>query len=159
MWCFFLGALTFYFIALILRSCFCERSAELTNKWFLIPLFLSIIADVVAAIGFYSFFSATPVGSFDGLLTILALLSSGVIAGKFAFTHQDIAESEYIFAFLLSFGFVILFYSLFSAVAYYAGMSANIGGAPNIELVIPPIMLIILWTNTLIDYWDYIESD
>lgn len=96
---------------------------------------------------------------FSSVLSILSLLAAGVIAGKFAFSYHEVASDERFLATALSILIVLLFYVLFGAVSFYAGASETVSAAPKIELVIPAIMAIILFSNTLHDYWDYLERD
>lgn len=97
--------------------------------------------------------------NYSSVLTILSLLAAGVIAGKFAFSHHEVASDERPLATALSILIVLLFYVLFGAVAYYSGISDGVSTAPLVEFLIPSIMGIVLISNTLHDYWDYLERD
>lgn len=147
--------------ALIYRAIACTPEIAVNDKKLLIPLFICIVADCLAAWGFSVLIARPPMlgADFGSVLSILSLLAAGVIAGKFAFSYHEVASDERPIATALSILIVLLFYVIFGSVSYYSGASETVSAAPRIELVIPIIMAIILFSNTLHDYWDYLERD
>jgi hypothetical protein len=147
--------------ALIYRASACTPEIEVNDKKLVVPFIICIAADCLAAWGFSVLIAKMPItgADFDSVLSILSLLAAGVIAGKFAFSYHEVASGERPLATALSVLIVLLFYVLFGAVSYYSGASETVSAAPKIELVIPAIMAIILFSNTLHDYWDYLERD
>lgn len=134
---------------------------EISSPKYLIPLVFSLGSDCFAGYGFYFLIQVqpTPGADYSTVLSILSLLTAGVVAGKFAFSHQDVATDERVLATARSTLFLLLFYTFFGAVAFYSGISEKISEAPMIHIFIPVIMATLLITNTIHDYWDYLERD
>ena len=122
---------------------------------------LSIIGNIIALFGFFNLSTgpANPCVDYSSVLTILSLLSAGVIAGNFTFSYQEAAADERLLPNLISACFTILFLFLFGSVSFYMGKSAQVSRAEGIAMLGPTIMFLILITNTIFDFWDYREVD
>lgn len=158
MW-FVAAAFLIYLVTIIFRTALCTPTIAVSNPRYWIPLSVALLADGVAGYGFNVLMqrSPTPDTSYSAVLTILSLLAAGVIAGRLAFSHQEIAQDERALGTSLSVLLALLLFLLFGAVAYYAGLSSDISAAPDIHIVIPVIMGVLLLANTVSDYWDYLE--
>jgi hypothetical protein len=155
--CLVIIAAIIYMITLIMRALFCEREITLSSPKFLAPLIVCMLANLIAYFGFLSMASGPPNINVDygSILSVLSLLSAGVIAGNFAFTHQEAAEDEAVIVTILAIFFILLFYLLFAGVCFYAGKSVDIQNATGAAILIPTIVFVILLVNTLFEYWDY----
>lgn len=156
-----LFAYLLYSGAIIYRTRFCSPEIAISNYRFYSPLLLCIACDCIAAFGFSALFKGIPAesGQYSPVLTILSLLAAGVIAGKFSFSHHETSSDEKWLTSSLYLLIVLLFYVIFGAVSYYAGLTKSVSAAPGIQVIIPLIMAIILIANTIEDYWDYLERD
>jgi hypothetical protein len=147
--------------SIILRAMLHEtRNFDYSLKDWLI-LGLSIIGNVIALFGFFKLSTgpANPSVEYSSVLTILSLLSAGVIAGNFTFSYQEAAADERLLPNLISSCFTILFLFLFGSVSFYMGKSAQVSRAEEITILGPLIMFLIMITNTIFDFWDYREVD
>ena len=150
-------------IVLILRACIIPRPIR-TNRQrqcFKVLLSYSVFAVAVASIGFILLAKGPDEGHSNdtSILTILALLSVGIIAGFFEFSYR-MTHTERLHRFLsnaVAICFNVLFYLLFGAVSYYIGRSTDVENFKTATFIIPTIMGIILLGNTFFDYWDYIS--
>jgi len=158
----YLGVSAFlYLIAILFRGIRCKPDCRISDSRFMGPLFVCLFSNVLAGAGFHALLEmpATPEADYSSVLLIISLLTAGVISGKFAFTHHDVATDEVIITTGMSAILALLFYLLFGAVAYYAGLSKGIGDAPYISFSIPVVMWLVLTWNTLHDFWDYRAVD
>jgi len=140
---------------------FPNRDFKINKVWWIL-IVISLIADIVAFKGFQDLLSTLFVkdnsSSYTTILTVLSLLSSGIIAGNFTFSYQDSAEDESLLTNTISIIFISLFYLLFSAVTYYTGKSVEVYKIDYLIYILPAIMTLILIANTLYNYWDYRET-
>lgn len=145
--------------ALALRTCF-ERSSAVTSIGFLLPLLCCILANILAFSGFMllTLDAPNPESRYDLILSVLSLLSAGVIAANFAHSHQEAAEGETWLSTALSALFALLFYVLFGAVCLYSGMSSEIHVAPFANVIIPIVAFMIMIANSIYDSWDWREE-
>jgi hypothetical protein len=147
--------------ALVYRAHWCYPEIPISSPKYLSPLILSLVADCLAGFGFFALIqSAAPDNAtYGNVLDILALLTAGVIAGRFAFSHQEVASDERVLATCLSALLLLLYYLLFGAVAYYSGISKEVSSAPMVHLFIPAILTAVLLANTIHDHWDFLKRD
>ncbi len=153
-------AAVIYIVALAIRALCLKRETALTSAHFWGPLVVCVIANVIAYWGFWTLASG-PVDesvNYGSILSVLSLLSAGVIAGNFAFTHQEAASDEAVIVTIIACCFVSLFYLLFAGVCFYSGKSIDIQSAPGAAELIPTIVFVILLVNTFYEFWDYREE-
>ncbi len=127
------------------------------NKTYWRIIGIAILGDIIALIGFIflSYGQSNPCVEYSNVLTILSLLSAGAIASNFAFSYQTAKTDESSFTFLLAVGYKILFLLLFGSLSFYIGKSVQVSKAEWIQIIVPVIMFIIVFTNTIFDFWDY----
>lgn len=149
--------LILYLLAVGYRAVFCSIDTDLKDPHFVVPLCICMFANGLAGMGFAGLIAQPHEdgANYTAVLIILSLLTAGVISGKFAFTHHDLAHDEKVLGALMSLLLVILFYTLFGSVSYYAGLTESVSTAPFIYLSIPVIMVLVLIWNTIHDFWDY----
>ena len=134
------------------------RNQHFTLSWsYAFLTILSIIGCVFAFVGFTIFAHAAvhPGVDYGIILTVLALLSAGIIAGFFTFSYQEAGNNDKCFPNFISIGFTLLFYLLFGAVSFYIGKSEQIHKVEYASTIVPIIMALILAVNSLFDFWDY----
>ena len=144
-------------VAVVIRAkLYNNRRFHLDKKYACLTSF-SIIGCLFALIGFFllSHADAHCGVDYNIILTVLALLSAGIISGFFTFSYQYSGDNDRWFPNLISVGFSLLFYLLFGAVSFYTGKSQNIHSIEYASTIVPIIMAIILVVNTLFDFWDY----
>lgn len=148
-------------VGILFRARLCTPAIPVKSPRYWLPLLASLAGDLLGGLGFLLLIqTAQPQETeYGDVLTVLSLLAAGVIAGKFAFSHQETAEDERALTAALSIIILFLFYSLFGAVSYYGGLSPDFRAAPMIEMIIPIIMVAVLFANTIHDYWDFLERD
>jgi hypothetical protein len=138
-----------------------DRKVDIIRKYWCL-IIIAIIGDIIALIGFIilSYAQSNPCNKYSSILTILALLSAGVIASFFAFSYRMAEHDEGLFTTFLAVGYKILFLLLFGSLSFYMGKS-DIGWseAEWSQITVPVIMGTILLTNTIFDFWDYREVD
>ena len=141
---------------------FKSRDFKIDAKWQVLIL-ASLLANIIAFFGFQDLLNTMFVEeeseNYATILTVLSLLSSGIIAGNFAFSYQDSANDEGFLTNAISIVFISLFYLLFASVNYYSGKSIDIKKIDGLIYILPTIMTLILIANTLYNYWDYRETE
>ena len=149
-------------LILIRGIIFKNRNFKINYIWWLL-IICSLIANIIAFFGFQNLLDTLYVkeesNNYTTILTIFSLLSSGIIAGNFAFSYQDSADDEGLLTNAISIVFISLFYLLFSLVNYYTGKSIEVNKIDGLRYILPTIMTLILIANTLYNYWDYREID
>lgn len=146
-----------YLLSILYRGIFCKPDCKISDIPFVGSLLVCLFSNIMASIGFYFLLEQETVdgANYSAILIIMSLLTAGVISGKFAFSHHDVATDERVLATGMSVILSVLFYLLFGSVSYYAGISDGIGDAPYLSIVIPLVMGLVLTWNTLHDFWDY----
>ena len=140
----------------------CDRKeTTIDDSIFKKLLLFSNLGHLLALIGFIILScSLSPTDfSFTTELTILSLLATGVIAGYYSFSYQKATKEELPLARKIGVCFTILFYCIFSSIAFYMGSSVEIHKSELARFIIPFIMLLILLGNTYFDFWDYLKGD
>jgi len=134
------------------------KNQQFTFNWrYYLLAGCSFIGCVFGGVGFYILAQATaqPGVDYGIILTVLALLSAGIISGFFTFSYQEADKNDEYFPNFICFGFILLFYLLFGAVSFYIGKSEQIHKAEYASTIVPVIMALILAVNSLFDFWDY----
>lgn len=154
------GAAILYTATLVVRGLFLDSKVALCSPKFWFPLLICLIANGIAFCGFWILANTPAVepGNYESILSVLALLSAGVISGNFSFTHQESAEDENFLVSLIACFFVLLFYLIFTGVCFYSGKSTEIYSAPYATQLIPTIVFLVLMTNTFYEFWDHRTS-
>jgi hypothetical protein len=147
--------------AIVLRSILYKTRNFNPDVKYRYIIYWAITGNIVAYAGFLdmSFDLANPRGDYSSVLTVLSLLSAGVIAGNFTFTYQRSALDERFLPNMIAACFAILFLFLFGSLSFYIGKSVQVRNAEWMPWLGPSIMFIILFTNTLFDFWDYRQMD
>jgi len=146
-------------LCIIIRGfMYTSRDFSIDFRWWLL-VFCAMIPNVLVYIGLHNLLVCTENTGVDhsSILSVLSLLSAGVIAGNFAFSYQDASDDEIILPNAISLVFVNLFYLLFGAVTYYFAESTDVLSVSGFTWILPTIMTLILTANTLNNYWDYRE--
>ena len=158
--CLVIIAATIYIITLIIRALFCKKQNSVSSPKFWAPLVACMLANLIAYFGFLEMASGPPdiTADYGSIVSVLSLLSAGVIAGNFAFTHQEAAMDEDVIVTAIAILFIVLFYLLFAGVCFYAGKSVDIQNATGAAKLIPTIVFVILLVNTLFEHWDFREE-
>lgn len=146
---------------IILRAIFIERCSNSVPLSFWLFLSISSSAILMSTYGFYLFISLPKNCSNDYtlILTILSLLSAGIISGFFTFSYNRSSKEERFLPNALAICFTTLFYLLFGAVSYYMGKSQLIESVEYVNILGAVIMGFILMGNLFFDFWDYISTD
>ena len=144
---------------IICRAVICGDKKS--NPRFTMLLLISLTGNIFAFFGFKLLIEQSPkVGiDYSNILLILSLLATGIITGNYTFTYQDSRTKDSIFPNVISIFFTILFYFLFGAISYYMGKSESISSIESVSLIIPIIMTLVIITNILFDYWDYLNEE
>lgn len=136
------------------------ETARTTELRFSVPLFVCIACDLATATSVACLSArGEAMGDYIPVISVVALLTAGVIAGRFCITLQDIADGERIIANTISIGFSLLLYVLFVAIAFYSGLDTTMATAPHVGWFIGAIVFLTLVLNTLHDFWDYHEGE
>jgi hypothetical protein len=142
-------------IAFILRGLKARIDWGLDCKYYSL-LGLSVLGSVLAFIGFLKFSHGIPDKvDYTQTLTVMALLTSGIIAGYFNFTFDQAADDEKFFPSALSICFILLFHLVFAAISFYIGKSERIHEVEGANVIAPLIMLILLVAIAVREFWDY----
>ncbi len=145
------------FAAILIRAIVYRNQYFVMNWKYTLLTLLSIVGCVLAFLGFSTFAHApAQIGvDYSVILTVLSLISAGIIAGFFSFTYQEAGKNDKYFPNLISAVFALLFYLLFGAVSFYIGKSEQIHKVEYASTIVPVIMALILAANSLFDFWDY----
>jgi len=155
-----IAAAVIYIVTLVIRAFCLKRETTLGSAHFWGPLVVCVIANIIAYWGFWTLASgpADESVNYGSILSVLSLLSAGVIAGNFAFTHQEAASDETVIVTIIASCLISLFYMLFASVCFYSGKSIDIQSAPGAAVLIPTIVFVILLVNTFYEFWDFREE-
>ena len=101
-----LGA-ALYALTQMIRYFRCPPATPVASALFLVPLVLCLLADALVAYGSIELLRRNSVGTADYMpvITVISLLTAGVIAGRFSITHQDAGDDERLLVLLVRGGF------------------------------------------------------
>ena len=148
-----------HLIVIVVRAIVVKQEQNKISARFWILLGVAILSTIIASYGFYLFLRLNPNedNNYELILTILSLLSAGIISGYFTFSYRNSLKSEPILPNAISLCFTLLFYFLFGSVSFYMGKSQLIEGIEHVEWLIALIMFLLFLGNLLFDFWDYLQ--
>ncbi len=155
--CWLITGFTLQFVAILIRAIAYRNQNFAVNWKYALLTLLSINGCVLTLVGFIVLaHSPAQIGvDYSVILTVLSLISAGIISGFFTFSYQEAGKNDKYFPNIISVCFTLLFYLLFGAVSFYIGKSEEIHKAEYASTIVPIIMALILAVNTLFDFWDY----